>query len=219
MATFLEIAMPLIQRGIPVIPVAPLEKAGVLPNQYAYATTDPSQIVQWNKENPNFNVGCVGKPNGIVVLDCDVLGLTGRIERETGNKFPPTLVVRSAGKGCDHLYFKQTPISRGLGNQKAAGLFDLQSVDKYVVGPGSRLANGKTYDILTDAPITDFPDWLAVWITSNADIPKKHANGKDARPVHEDFDFDAFVEFYDIGGHQDGDWFITDVCPVAQHSA
>lgn len=92
----------------------------------------------------------------------------------------------------------------------------MQSVDKYVVGPGSRLANGKTYDIVTDAPIADFPDWLENWITANADIPKRSTNGKDARPVHEDFDFDAFLEFYGIGGRQDGDWFITDVCPVAQ---
>lgn len=111
MATFAEIATPLARRGIPVIPVAPCSKAGVLPNQYAYATTDLSQISEWNKENPQYNVGCVGKPDGILVLDCDVPGLATRIERETGHKFPPTLVVRSAGKGCDHLYFKQIPIS------------------------------------------------------------------------------------------------------------
>jgi KaiC/GvpD/RAD55 family RecA-like ATPase len=31
----------------------------------------------------------------------------------------------------------------------------------------------------------------------------------------EDFDFDDFCDFYDLSGHMDGDWFITDVCPVA----
>jgi putative DNA primase/helicase len=33
--------------------------------------------------------------------------------------------------------------------------------------------------------------------------------------VHEDFDFDDFLDFYGIGGYQCGDWFVTDVCPVA----
>ena len=30
--------------------------------------------------NPNFNVGCVGKLDGIVVLDCDVTVLKRRIQ-------------------------------------------------------------------------------------------------------------------------------------------
>jgi hypothetical protein len=217
MATFLGIATPLIERGIPVIPVAPLEKSGVLKDQFAYATTDLLQIEQWNAENPAFNVGVVAKPDGIVVLDCDVVGLIARIERETGHQFPPTLMVKSAGKGCDHLYFRQTDISRSLGNQKRAGLFDLQSVDKYVVGPGSRLANGNTYEITKDAPVADFPEWLEIWILCNADLVKKHSGSREGKPVHEDFDFDEFLEFYELSGHQSGDWFIPDICPVAQH--
>jgi len=204
MATFLDIATPLAERGIPVIPVLPLSKRGLLDDQFRHATTDLSQIAQWNKENPDYNVGCVGKPDGIVVLDCDVTGLKRRIEHETGHKFPATLTVRSAGKGCDHLYFLQTNVSRELGNQKCAGLFDLQSADKYVVGPGSCLDNGKTYDITDDSPIAEFPDWLENWILANADRPKKHANGKDARPVDESFDIADFLEHYSIGYRQDG---------------
>lgn len=215
MATFAEIAIPLAQRGILVIPVLPLSKRGFLDDQFRHATTQISQIAQWNRENPDFNVGCVCKPDGIVVLDCDVRGLKRRIENETGHKFPPTLVVRSAGKGCDHLYFKQADVSRELGNQKRADLFDLQSADKYVVGPGSRLDNGKTYDIVDDSPIADFPDWLENWILANADLPKEHTNGRDARPVDESFDIGDFLEHYGIGYQQDGEWYITDVCPVA----
>jgi putative DNA primase/helicase len=212
---FKDIALPLAARGVPVIPVQPNDKACFLPDWEKKATTDLAQIEKWNAENPGYNVGCVAKPEGFVILDCDIKGLIKRIEKENGQKFPDTLIVRSAGKGCAHLYFRQTSVSRALGNQKAAGLFDLQSVDKYVVGPGSRLANGKTYDIVHDSPIADFPDWLERWIRDNADVPKKHSNGKDARPVHEDFDFDDFLDFYGIGGHQSGDWFVTDVCPVA----
>lgn len=212
--TFLEIAVPLAERGIPVIPVEPLEKRCLLPDWQRRATTDLEQIARWDAENPNYNVGCVAKPEGIVVLDCDVKGLMRRIEEETGQKFPSTLVVRSAGKGCAHVYFLQTELSRKLGNRKAAGLFDLQSADKYVVGPRSRLDNGRTYEVVKGAPIAPFPDWLYGWVLAHADQPKK-AEGKDARTVDDEFDFEDFCDWYGISGDWDGEWFITDVCPVA----
>jgi hypothetical protein len=72
MATFLEIATPLAQRGIPVIPVQPNDKPCFLVDWQKKATTDPAQIEKWNAEDPNYNVGCVGKPHGFAILDCDV---------------------------------------------------------------------------------------------------------------------------------------------------
>ena len=214
MATFLDIATPLIQRGIPVIPVQPFTKKGVLKDQYLVATTDPAQINQWNELDPAFNVGCVCSRDSVVVLDCDVRGLRKRIEQETGRKFPPTFTVRSAGKRCGHFYFRQNEFSRKLGFRKKAGLFDLQSGEHYVVGPGSRLDNGASYDIMDDSPIAEFPEWLAEWILVNADLSKKHDH-KDNRPVHEDFDFGDLMEFYGISGWQHGDWFIPSVCLIA----
>jgi Bifunctional DNA primase/polymerase, N-terminal len=213
--SFNEIALPLANRGIKVIPVRPLSKEGVLKDQFRYATTSPEQIECWNHENPNYNVGCVGTPDTILILDCDVKGLIQRIEQETGQQLPPTLVVRSAGKGCAHIYFRQTDTSRKLGNKKRAGLFDLQSVDKYVVGPGSRLENGRTYEIVQDEEIAEFPDWLAEWIIANADPEKPKPQFQDARPVAESFDLADLLEHYEIGYQQDGDWYITDLCPVA----
>ena len=212
MATFLEIATPLIQRGIPVIPVQPNEKRCLLPEWQMKATTDIEQVKLWQTENPNFNVGCVGKPDGFVMLDCDVVGLREQIERETKQKFPRTLIVKSAGKGADHLYFRQTDESRRLGNRKSASLFDLQSVDRYVVGAGSTLSNGKSYEIVDDSPIADFPAWLAAWIDRHSDIVKEHG-GKGA-PVHEDFDFDRFCEHFDFNfmGDNDGKHFF-EACP------
>ena len=212
MATFLEIATPLIQRGIPVIPVQPNEKRCLLPEWQMKATTDIEQVKLWQTENPNFNVGCVGKPDGFVMLDCDVVGLREQIERETKQKFPRTLIVKSAGKGAEHLYFRQTDESRRLGNRKSASLFDLQSVDRYVVGAGSTLSNGKRYEIVDDSPIADFPAWLAAWIDRHSDIVKEHG-GKGA-PVHEDFDFDRFCQHFDFNfvGDNDGKHFF-EACP------
>lgn len=56
---FIEIAKPLIERGIPVIPVQPHEKRCLLPDWPKLATTDIHQIKAWNTENPYFNVGAV----------------------------------------------------------------------------------------------------------------------------------------------------------------
>lgn len=213
--SFKDIALPLARRGIKLIPVRALSKRGVLEDQFKQATTNLAQIERWHRENPNYNVGCVGTPDGIAILDCDVRGLRARIEQETGRVFPETLVVRSAGKGCDHIYFRQTDASRTVGNKKRAGLFDLQSVDRYVVGPGSRLDNGKRYEIVQDAPIADFPDWLAIWVTTNADSDKPKREVNDARPVDESFDIVDLLEHYGIVYQQDSEWYIADTCPVS----
>jgi len=170
--SFKDKALPLAARGIPVIPVQPGEKRCLLPAWQTKATTDTDQILQWDKDNPDYNVGAVGKPDGIAILDCDVKGLKKRIETETGHKFPPTLVVKSAGKGAAHIYMSQNEWSRKLGNQKAPGLFDLQSVDKYVVGPGSTLSNGREYVVVDDSPLCEFPRWLYDWIVKQT-VPEK----------------------------------------------
>jgi hypothetical protein len=212
MGTFLEIATPLIQRGIPVIPVQPNEKRCLLPEWQMKATTDIEQVKLWQTENPLFNVGCVGTPEGIVILDADNPELIARIVRDTGHKMPRTFTVRSGGKKLPHLYFRQTDVSRKLRNRSSAGMFDLQSVDKYVVGPGSTLADGKTYEIVDDSPIADFPDWLAEWIERHSDIVKEHG-GKGA-PVHEDFDFDRFCDHFDftfVGNNDEKHFF--EACP------
>jgi hypothetical protein len=175
---FKDIALPLASRGIPVIPVEPLSKETRLPGGEERGTTDPAKIEAWDRENANYNVGALGTAGGIVVLDCDVKGLVGRIEKETGKKLPPTLTVQSAGKGCAHLYFKQTDVSRQLGNKKGDGLFDLRGRNHYVLGPGSRLQNGNEYKIWRDAPIAEFPDWLEPWILANSSSKKTGATGE-----------------------------------------
>lgn len=214
MATFLEIATPLIGRGIPVIPVRPLSKRGLFEDQFETATTDINIVRQWNQENPSYNVGCVGKADKHLILDCDTPELVARIERETGHAMPPTFTVTSAGKGCPHFYFKQTEMSRAIGNKKSADLFDLQSMNKYVVGPGSVLDNGKSYEVIDDSPIADFPDWLARWILDHAD--QRHAKLDKAPSTHPDFDFDEFMEHYDLEyfGEGKNGKHILEVCPV-----
>jgi hypothetical protein len=191
---FIEIAKPLIERGIPVIPVRPCSKRGLFENQFDMATTDINIVRQWNAENTLYNVGAVGTPDTICILDCDAAGLVERIERETGHKMPRTFTVKSAGKGLPHFYFRQTEMSRAIGNQKAAEQFDLQSVNKYVVGPGSTLDNGKQWEVTDDASIADFPDWLAYWVLENCDHKHTAKSFAKAPSVHGDFDFGEFCQ-------------------------
>jgi len=217
MGTFLEIATPLIQRGIPVIPVRPQSKRGVREDQFDVATTDINVVRAWDDENSAYNVGCVGTPDGFVILDADHPELIARIEQETGYKMPRTFTVRSGGKRLPHLYFSQTEMSRAIGNKKASGWFDLQSANKYVVGPGSVLEDGGTYDVIDDSPIADFPEWLAYWILENADETKSRMGDfKDAPPVHPDFDFDAWCEHYQIDffGEGKNGKHILKACPI-----
>lgn len=213
MATFLSIATPLIERGIPVIPVQPNDKACLLLEWQKRATTDIEQVKLWGRENPDFNVGCVGKPDGIVILDSDSPELIDRIQRETGQKMPRTFTVRSGGKKLPHLYFRQTDASRRLGNRSRSRMFDLQSVDKYVVGAGSTLGDGKTYDVVDESPLAEFPDWLADWIERNCDLGKQNHGGKGA-PVHEEFDFDRFCDHFDFAFVAEGDEkHLFETCP------
>lgn len=218
-SSFLEIALPLVKRGIKVIPVQPLSKCGVLEDQFRYATTDPRQIECWNTENPHFNVGCVGTPDGICILDSDYEGLIAQIERETRQHVPKTFTVKSAGKGLPHLYFLQTPQSVAAGNQKSAHFFDLQSNNKYVVGAGSRLENGRTYDVTDDSPMVPIPDFLIEWIVKNADIHKVRRESANARAVVEDFDpFDVYDHYgIEILGTKDDVWQVVSECPGVGH--
>ena len=91
--SFREIAMPLVERGIPVIPVLPRKKETVLHAWQNRATTDPVQIERWNKENGQSNVGAVAKLDGFWMLDCDVPDLQQTIEKDTGQVFPQTFSI------------------------------------------------------------------------------------------------------------------------------
>ena len=224
MSFFKRIATPLIQRGIPVIPVNPGEKKCTLEKWQDRAQLGPAMIDFWDEENPAYNVGCVAytTPGGICILDCDVQRLPQRIEAESGHKFEPTLVVKSAGKGCLHVYYRQTARSIAIGNRKVGDLFDFQCNRKYVVGPGSVLAEtGKTYTIFQDYEIADFPDWLGDWIESNSRTAKKSAGCK-MSPVRDEFDMDDLMDFYSYDWRQMGTWYnFVSECPVAgyQHKS
>jgi putative DNA primase/helicase len=166
--SFKEIAMPLVARGIPVIPIPPRQKGAVLKNWPDLATTNPGQVEAWNKQNPQYNCGAVAQFDGFWMLDCDVPDLQQTIEKETGEIFPQTFTVKSS-KGL-HFYFKHTAASRALKkniplrDEQGNVLGDVKVHNGYVVGPGSIHPSGKLYEVANESGIVDAPDWLVTWI-------------------------------------------------------
>ncbi len=158
---------------------------------------------------------------------------------EMGQELPKTRVQRS-GRGFGHFIFKHTDRSRKLGNRsvnlnagctcdkqenrlcncRMAGKhhhhewFSFRAQNRYLVGAGSKHPDGGYYTTLRDIDPTPVPDWVCDFVERHSEVPKaKHRVGSVS--VSEEFDFDDFCDFYDLGGHEEGDWFITDECPVA----
>jgi Bifunctional DNA primase/polymerase, N-terminal len=184
--SFKEIAQPLIERGVPVIPLLPRTKIAFSNDWPNLATTDPAQIERWDTEYPGANGACVAKaePNGVWFFEVDNPDLTRQIEVETGQKFPKTFRVRSR-PGRGHIYWRHSAASIELAQSKA--YYSLKKDGKeecsarlnhaYVVAPGStHPETGLLYQVLSTAPIAEAPQWLIDWI-------KSHQSASDKLPL------------------------------------
>lgn len=179
MGLFKQIAEPLIERGVPVIPLRPKTKIAFLNNWPDSATTDPVKIEQWDREYSDANAACVAfaKPDGVWFFEIDRPGFLDIIEKETGHKMPMTFMVRSR-PGRGHFYFKHTDKSIAMGNAQAKDsqgeLWSARADNRYVVAPGSfHPDTGRQYEIIRNIPIADAPDWLVQWCLSHKTEDKK----------------------------------------------
>jgi hypothetical protein len=178
--TFAERAGILLELGFPVIPVLPRQKAAFKNDWQNLATLDRDVIAQWNKENPNFNTGAVGKLDIGLILDIDSGEIFQQLKR-AGIELDSVHTFQVAGgkpSPCGHYYFLHTERSRALGNcykavySRATGKqirteFELGGNNYYVVGPGSIHPNGKQYTIVENSPPIPIPDALVDWIERN----------------------------------------------------
>jgi hypothetical protein len=190
---YLQVATTQLERGFKVVPVHPLQKRGVLWNQYSNPATTLSEVIQHSKDYPNHNVGIVGR-RGIgnyCFLDIDAPGVFERIEQETGQQLPITYTVSSRPQSAPwkkHFYFKQTQYSisrlRKEANRKDTtkwvtsgntGLqmhpteYDVKGVGGggLVVAAGSVRQDGEIYTVVNDVPVVDIPDWLVNWLVED----------------------------------------------------
>jgi Bifunctional DNA primase/polymerase, N-terminal/AAA domain len=213
-ANFYERAIPLLERGVRVLPVDPGQKKCTMPGWNKLATTDPAVLKLWAKQNVNYNTGAMAHNDSVCILDCDAKGVIEAAANVSGQDVPSTFTVLSGGKGLPHYYFAHTDKSRALGNRSEPARFDFKAHKSYVVGPGSVLANGGEYKIVNDVPIVPMPNWLCDWIAARTKAEKSGEGGVATVP---DFDIDAFLTHYGLDYDTDGDLYITNVCPVAGH--
>lgn len=167
-----EIALPLIERGIPVTPLLVKSKAAFLDDWQTSATTDLAQVQQWGEKFPDSNWGSVAKAElgKYWFFEIDAPEVLQRIETETGNKIPSTFRVRSS-PGRGHFYFKQSPASIQMQNIAQGYVkhadWSARVNNQYVVAPGSiHPLSGKPYEIVSTAQICEAPQWLIDWLIS-----------------------------------------------------
>jgi hypothetical protein len=199
---FLERALPLIKRGLFVIPLHAKGKKPFLDDWPNRGSNSIGQIETWNKEWPDANVGCIAA-NGICMLDDDTGDLAERYEAATGHKFPRQTYtvltsVKQSGERGRHYYFGGSAGSVETGNRKKAGLFDFQENNRQVVGAGSVHLSGSIYTpVDPQAPFVTIPADLCRWIEETADA-EKPATGGYGLPVAEDFDFPGLCDHYEL---------------------
>ncbi len=198
--TFIDRALPLIQRGYYVIPLAPRGKNALVEDWPNKASNVRKQIEQWNDEWPDANVGCIGR--GRIFLDDDQGDLKERVERETGKMFPATYTVQTSikktGKPGFHYHFQETEKSMILGSRRLPGVMDFQADwGHQVVGPYSIHPSGAVYTpVDPKAPLVPIPDWLCAWIEQSTPEPERHDNDGDGPVSHPNWDSGEWCEHY-----------------------
>lgn len=166
--TFLDRALPLIERGFSVIPIEPRGKRPIGGFGATRRTRDVAVVEGWAEQFPDANVGIVADENTVILESDDLVRLTELIENATGRVIGNTVAaleartLMSCGSSGDrpHFFFKRTERATNVGNLAVPGLFEARFSNQYVVGPGSIHPSGVVYRWLNSAPVVDIPDWL-----------------------------------------------------------
>ena len=172
MATFYNVAMPLVQKGYTVIPCRPDKGACV--SWKEIQTTPEERIREWAQKFRSPMAGILtGTRSGVWVLDLDVPKKEGEadgretleaLERAHGS-LPDTFTV-AAPSGGKHLYFTMPRDGKDVHNsaKKAAPGIDVRGSGGYAIAPGSTLPDGRAYTVLSDTPPVPAPDWLLTMV-------------------------------------------------------
>jgi len=186
-SSLLEAALRYASLGLRVIPLRPRDKAPVLSDWPAKATTDSDTIAKWWQQNPEANVGLVCGEQ-IVVLDVD--GPPGW-ESLTGvglkpEQLPVTWIAQTGRDGGQHLYFRHSYDSHRSRVRLLVGV-DIKGDGGYVVAPPSVHPNGNHYQ---------WQAGRAPWDVNLAELPESllqllakrdhRSNGDDGHDAHDD---------------------------------
>jgi len=210
--TFLEIALPLAERGFRVFPLVPEDKKPLKMSwgdHFDAATTDRASLEQWSRDVPRANVGISPDENFCFLETDDETAL-----RAVCSDIPPevwdTARVSARDNRC-YFIFRQTMRTRKAGNMTVEqtgkpNLFEFKQHRAYVTGPGSiHPKTGKPYGVEW-RNIPAMPDVLLNRLCELDGTPK----ASDSHAISEETKkqtalLDRFLECYEVAST--GDWF------------
>jgi len=105
------------------------------------------------EKNPQI-YGVLCGHNNLVVLDCDSKEIQEKLMKVP--QMMNTFIVKTAGKQLYHFYFyvqNGEPKTLRINNTDGERIMDLQGKGTYVVGPNSKMFNGKIYEIVNPTEI------------------------------------------------------------------
>lgn len=171
--------LPDILAGCKVFPLVPGGKLPATSDGWRSATSDPAQIAEWQRVNPDFNWGIATGLSGLLVFDIDPAGLDWwhkLLERDPEIKaaVDRAFTVRTPRGGL-HVYFRgegpstASRIAEGIDTRGGIQRDGKVISGGYVVAPGMRTVDGpKTaaglYEALPGGVLVELPGAVAAII-------------------------------------------------------
>jgi hypothetical protein len=211
--TFIDRALPLAERGFRVFPLIPRKKQPVrMAGEYDHfdaATTDPEQLREWDKQEPEANVGL--SPDEIFCyLETDSEAELKSLCADLPPEVWDTTRVSARPDRCYYIY-RQTTRTRRLGNKTATregkdNLFEFKQHRVLVTGPGSiHPKTGGPY-VAGWKRIPAMPDELLARIAELVGAEKPSSTGNmDEETKRQTALLDRFLVTYEVA--TTGEWF------------
>ena len=213
MSRFLDIALPLAERGFRIFPLIPKTKRPVrIEGEYDHfdvASTDLLQIRAWSTQEPDANVG-ISPDEIFCFLETDDEAALKVACADLPPEVWDTARVSARENRCYYI-FRQTMRTKRAGNMTAAregqeNLFEFKQHRMYVTGPGSiHPKTGTPYQVKWQG-IPALPDVLLNRLCELYGEPKATSSGEMSEVVKEQTALlDSFLTRYEVA--TTGDWF------------
>jgi len=214
LTSFLDIALPLAERGFRVFPLIPKQKRPVAfegdYDHFDAATTDAEQIRAWACQEPTANVGLSPDEVWCYLETDDEAAL-----REACADLPPevwdTARVSARENRCYYI-FRQTMRTKQAGNMTVTcegreNLFEFKEHRVYVVGPGSIHPRTNAPYAVEWQRIPAMPDVLLNQLCELYGKPKATESAEmNAETKRQTELLDRFLTTYEVA--TTGDWFV-----------
>jgi Bifunctional DNA primase/polymerase, N-terminal/AAA domain/Primase C terminal 2 (PriCT-2) len=154
--------------GWPVFPCNPLDKRPLTTHGFKDATRDKKIIKQWWTQWPNAMIGVpMGEASGLFCVDLDrkenIDGIATWAQLKMIQDPGQTRAHKTPSTGLHLLYLYQQGIRNIPLNKLGLGI-EIKGEGGYIIMPPSRMANGKEYEIYSNAAVSTAPAWLITMI-------------------------------------------------------